>query len=98
MRMRGKTSLALLAVAAILLVAAQTGAQTTKPAAKAGHAAASPALIERGKYLAQAGDCIACHTVPGKPIFSGNRPLPTPFGTLYSPNITPDRKHGIGAW
>jgi len=54
--------------------------------------------LERGKYLAQAGDCIACHTVPGKPIFSGNRPLPTPFGTLYAPNITSDKKTGIGSW
>ena len=54
--------------------------------------------IERGKYLAQAGDCIACHTVPGKPVFSGNRALPTPFGTLYAPNITPDPDTGIGRW
>jgi mono/diheme cytochrome c family protein len=55
-------------------------------------------LVERGKYLAQAGDCIACHTVPGGKIFSGNRPMPTPFGTLYAPNITPDPETGIGKW
>ncbi|MGE5466856.1 MAG: c-type cytochrome [Ignavibacteria bacterium] len=55
-------------------------------------------IIQRGKYLAQAGDCIACHTVPGAPVFSGNRPLATPFGTLYSPNITPDAETGIGKW
>ncbi len=62
-------------------------------------AARSPAAqIERGKYLAQAGDCIACHTVPGTKIFSGNRPMPTPFGTLYSPNITRDPETGIGKW
>jgi mono/diheme cytochrome c family protein len=66
----------------------------TKPAARS----AVPAQVERGKYLAQAGDCIACHTVPGKPIFSGNRALPTPFGTLYAPNITSDPKTGIGKW
>jgi len=54
--------------------------------------------FERGKYLAQAGDCIACHTIPGRRIFSGNRPLPTPFGTLYSPNITADPQTGIGKW
>jgi mono/diheme cytochrome c family protein len=59
---------------------------------------AQPSQVERGKYLAQAGDCIACHTVPGKPIFSGNRALPTPFGTLYAPNITSDRKTGVGGW
>lgn len=55
-------------------------------------------IVERGRYLAQAGDCIACHTVPGEKIFSGNRPMPTPFGTLYSPNITPDAATGIGKW
>lgn len=59
---------------------------------------ASAELIARGKYLAQAGDCIACHTIPGGKIFSGNRPMPTPFGTLYAPNITPDRETGIGDW
>jgi len=55
-------------------------------------------IVERGKYLAQAGDCIACHTVPGARIFSGSRAMPTPFGTLYAPNITPDRETGIGKW
>ncbi len=59
---------------------------------------ATQALVARGKYLAQAGDCIACHTVPGQAIFAGNRPMPTPFGTLYAPNITPDRETGIGEW
>jgi mono/diheme cytochrome c family protein len=61
-------------------------------------AAPSMSQVERGRYLAQAGDCIACHTIPGAKIFSGNRPMPTPFGTLYSPNITPDRETGIGKW
>jgi mono/diheme cytochrome c family protein len=63
-------------------------------------AQAKPAagIVERGRYLAQAGDCIACHTIPGEKIFSGNRPMPTPFGTLYSPNITPDPVTGIGKW
>ena len=62
-------------------------------------AVSSPAAqIARGKYLAQAGDCIACHTVPSAKIFSGNRAMPTPFGTLYSPNITPDVETGIGKW
>ena len=60
--------------------------------------ATSASALVRGKYLAQAGDCIACHTIPGQPIFSGSRPMPTPFGTLYSPNITPDKTTGIGAW
>jgi cytochrome c553 len=55
-------------------------------------------LIAKGRYLARAGDCIACHTVPDGTLFAGKRPMPTPFGTLYSPNITPDPQYGIGKW
>ena len=55
-------------------------------------------LIQRGRYLATAGDCVACHTSEkGKP-FAGGRAIETPFGIIYSPNITPDRETGIGAW
>ncbi|MFJ2988153.1 c-type cytochrome [Collimonas sp. NPDC087041] len=54
--------------------------------------------IKRGEYLAKAADCIACHTVdPAKP-FAGGYPLATPFGTIYGPNITPDKETGIGNW
>ena len=55
-------------------------------------------LIAKGEYLARAGDCIACHTNPGGALFAGGRPMPTPFGTLYSSNITPDKETGIGLW
>lgn len=71
---------------------------STATFAQEAHAHSSATQIERGKYLAQAGDCIACHTVPGTKFFSGNRPMPTPFGILYSPNITPDSETGIGKW
>ena len=55
--------------------------------------------IERGRYLTIAGDCAACHTVPGNGhAFAGGRPVETPFGTLIAPNITPDPQTGIGAW
>jgi len=54
--------------------------------------------IERGRYLATVGDCTACHTAPGGPPFSGGLGLNTPFGTIYSSNITPDPKTGIGPW
>jgi len=57
-----------------------------------------PAVIANGLYLARAGDCIACHTRPDGPVFAGGRAMPTPFGTIYSTNITPDRDTGIGAW
>jgi mono/diheme cytochrome c family protein len=54
--------------------------------------------INRGEYLARAGDCVACHTEPtGKP-FAGGRAMPTPFGNIYVPNITPDDETGIGLW
>jgi mono/diheme cytochrome c family protein len=56
------------------------------------------ALIERGAQLAAVGNCIACHTVPGRKAFAGGLALPTPFGTIHSTNITPDRETGIGAW
>lgn len=57
--------------------------------------------IRRGEYLTKAGDCIACHTntpQAGAPAFAGGLPMETPFGTLYSPNITPDNETGIGLW
>jgi mono/diheme cytochrome c family protein len=55
-------------------------------------------LVKRGEYLARAGDCIACHTAPEGRTFAGGRAMPTPFGTLFSSNITPDRETGIGKW
>ena len=67
-------------------------------AALAQGAANSPNIVERGEYLARAGDCIACHTAPEGRIFAGGRAMPTPFGTIYSSNITPDRETGIGTW
>lgn len=56
--------------------------------------------IQRGEYIAKMGDCIACHTnVKEKTgAFAGGLPLVTPFGTFYSPNITPDKETGIGNW
>ena len=54
--------------------------------------------IARGRALAALGDCMACHTAEyGKP-FAGGRPIGTPFGNVYSTNITPDRETGIGRW
>ncbi|MDL2398416.1 cytochrome c [Rhizobium mayense] len=57
-----------------------------------------PALIAKGEYLARAGDCIACHTAPEGAIFAGGRAMPTPFGVIYTSNITPDATTGIGKW
>lgn len=57
-------------------------------------------LIKKGEYLVKTGDCIACHTnvaEGGKP-FAGGFPMVTPFGTIYTPNITSDKTYGIGTW
>lgn len=61
-------------------------------------APASAPQIVRGEYLARAADCVACHTVAGGKPFAGGLPFKLPFGTLYSSNITPDKKTGIGNW
>jgi len=62
--------------------------------------AAEPDEIARGAYLANVADCVGCHTDSahsGQP-YVGGRALATPFGTFYSPNITPDPETGIGRW
>jgi thiosulfate dehydrogenase len=53
-------------------------------------------LIRRGEYVARLGDCVACHTAPNGKLMAGGLELKTPFGTLYSTNITPDAQSGIG--
>jgi mono/diheme cytochrome c family protein len=64
----------------------------------AAEADAQSDLVQRGEYLTRAADCMPCHTAPdGKP-FAGGRAFKLPFGTLYSPNITPDTQTGIGRW
>jgi len=54
--------------------------------------------VERGKYLATAGDCAACHTARRGEPYAGGRIVPTPFGAIPAPNLTPDTETGIGAW
>jgi len=64
----------------------------------AGSAAAGDDTVARGAYLVRAGGCFSCHTAPGGLPLAGGRPLATPFGTFFSPNITPDPATGIGSW
>lgn len=70
------------------------------PLLSAGAALADDAAVERGEYLSRAAGCAGCHTDAenGGPPFAGGRPLETPFGVFYSPNVTPDRETGIGTW
>ena len=77
---------------------AQSNALQTAPRGAIPVHAASAAEVARGDYLARVGDCAACHSVPGSPAFSGGLALNSPFGAIYSTNITPDKETGIGAY
>jgi mono/diheme cytochrome c family protein len=61
-------------------------------------AAGDEDAVTHGEYLVRAGGCFSCHTAPGGQALAGGRALTTPFGTFYSPNITPDPATGIGRW
>lgn len=54
--------------------------------------------IERGRYLARAGDCMACHTPQGASEYSGGKAINTAFGKIYSSNLTSDNESGLGRW
>jgi mono/diheme cytochrome c family protein len=59
---------------------------------------ATPQQVERGRYLALAGNCAGCHTTRGGQPYAGGLPIETPFGTIYSSNLTSDARAGIGGW
>ncbi len=61
-------------------------------------ASAQTEQVSRGEYLTRAGGCFSCHSAPAGTPLAGGRGLATPFGTFYSPNITPDPDTGIGRW
>ena len=83
---------------ASLARAAAVGAALLAGSGQVAMADANSDLIAKGKYLTAAGDCEACHTAKDGQPFAGGRSIPTPFGPMYSPNITPDKETGIGAW
>jgi mono/diheme cytochrome c family protein len=58
----------------------------------------TPQRVERGRYLALAGNCAGCHTTPGGQAYAGGLAIETPFGAIYSSNLTPDAEAGIGGW
>jgi len=85
--------------AGCLVLAACSGGQSGAPGAvPSADGAPDAARVAAGKYLAAAGNCLSCHTRPGGAPFAGGLPFPTPLGTVYSTNITPDPATGIGAW
>ena len=59
---------------------------------------ANAADASHGEYLTNAGGCVACHTAEDGQPMAGGRSLESPFGTFYTPNITPDNETGIGGW
>jgi alcohol dehydrogenase (quinone), cytochrome c subunit len=97
--MRGRILLVLVggAVAALVAVMAISFVGDRFVAEHASFTLAPDAdLIHRGAYLAKLGDCAACHSLPGRPAFSGGLKMGTPIGAIYSTNITPDATYGIG--
>lgn len=89
---------AALCAAAVGIGAAVLPWRAIAPIARPDASVYSAATIERGRQLAALGDCAVCHTSTNGILNTGGRPLETPFGTIYSTNITPDVETGIGAW
>ena len=86
----------LLAVAAwVWLLNTRDEPDLTSPAPAA---APDIAMVQRGAYLARVGNCMACHTARGGASYAGGRGIVTPFGTVYTSNLTPDNATGIGSW
>jgi mono/diheme cytochrome c family protein len=83
---------------AILLLLALTWRPEVAPVEPPAARGFDPSLIRQGAELAALGDCSTCHTVRGGTTFAGGRAILTPFGTIYSTNITPDPSTGIGRW
>ena len=87
--MQGRDGIRAILAAVLLCSASAVGGAQAEPSAD---------TIAHGKALTEAGDCASCHTAdPAKP-FAGGKRIDTPFGGIYSPNLTPDRETGIGGW
>jgi len=92
---------ALTALLAWLNLRGEPPLEPDPPATSAATSAATApdaATLQRGAYLARAGNCAACHTAPGGAAYAGGRALATPFGTVYAGNLTPDADTGLGRW
>lgn len=91
----GGSVIAVLVAAAVVLGA---GPREVASRSAAASVPAGPEQIARGAYLATLGNCAGCHTRPGGEPYAGGRGLPTPFGTVYAGNLTPDDTTGLGRW
>lgn len=103
-RTAGRRLLAGLATAGLVLLAAAAAAAAVRwrPAPEVRRdgppLVADASTIARGAYLARVGNCAGCHTARGGQPYAGGRGLPTPFGTVYAGNLTPDAQTGLGRW
>ncbi|MEY3446853.1 MAG: hypothetical protein RIR45_1608 [Pseudomonadota bacterium] len=88
----------LLVLAAYFYFGNTTGSEQQRIQATTLPQPAAPATVERGAYLARLGNCALCHTARGGTAYAGGVGVETPFGTVFSSNITPDKAQGIGAW
>lgn len=88
---------ALLGLAALAVVALNLRGEEGNADAPAAFDA-TPAQIERGRYLALTGNCAGCHTARGGAAYAGGRGIETPFGVVYASNLTPHEATGIGRW
>ena len=87
----------LAAVVVVLLVIGWWYATRLPPSPFDGETTATePAPVEQTEYVARLADCVACHSVPGGQPFAGGLEMGTPLGSIFSTNITPDKRHGIG--
>lgn len=96
------TRIGVIVAVALMILGVTAGALIRRPAVAAidppNPQAFDPALVRRGRQLAAIGNCTDCHTVRGGREFAGGLPVATPFGTVFSTNITPDAETGIGRW
>jgi mono/diheme cytochrome c family protein len=89
---------ALLALAAVAVVALNLRGEEAVADAPVAAPKPTPTQLERGRYLALAGNCAGCHTARGGAAYAGGRGIETPFGTVYASNLTPDENTGLGRW
>ena len=90
----GACALAVLGAAAVWRLNVRDEVDVTAPAAHA----PDDSLVARGAYLARAGNCMTCHTARGGQQYAGGLGVATPFGTVFTSNLTPDESTGIGSW
>ncbi|WP_294767812.1 cytochrome c [uncultured Rhodoferax sp.] len=81
-----------------ILVWRELRASPTVAATPTSRTAPAMETVQRGAYLAQVGNCALCHTTPGGEPYAGGKGVPTPFGTVYTSNLTPHPQTGLGAW